>query len=822
MSESWQERAFRRASWGLMALLCASYLLQLTEPAERASAQATQHRLATFVADAEAHAAVPGLSRPERAQRLAGRFGGLLADWSSRFRGDDGDGGGDEDGALRAPLHRPPPRTLLGRLLRCCACLGAPGPKRTASSAPSRSVRGGGRLSLRAACAAVCSGLRSAALFPCLELEPNRVCNTRALAVKLPLRPPLVCALKFVASLLLYFSQPDDFFFLFVAFGQILETGSFRSCGPVAFFCFLFCTFEALAAYSQASHDTEINQRRCTVCLQGGETAELAWSAVERGCVVRLSAGESPPCDLLIRRVHGGGLRAREKDLTGESKPVNKMVPHQMAPPASAQHASVATRVLLVTLLLAFTYDNTLAIFATAAAWYASLGMQVNVWQAAVARLGEIATETASAAVLTDKTGTLTVNRMSTQAAARRLSTSDGCDSWAVFSARPPTAPLPESARRGSGRAGVERDGGGGIGLLPPVPFPPKGEPLHDAEGDAAAGAALDMALAWSATTGELPGVEIGEAEEASFLERHPGTLLRNVTDGQGGARIVFTLPTRGGQALRSGAPGGGDVRIDVSALEATPLLPPPPPVSGVGEYLQRGGGDEVHAMHVRLLLPLDLKLRAKGALARTGSLDSGAPSPGRGESGGFLGLWGGSSSRASSRADADGGCTLVAQGAGSFFRAVHPPNSGIIDLLEGGSASASGVLYRCFDWRGSVRIWWHGERRLSAAEGDALVSEYVSAPSEEARAAVLSRAYRGLASAMEDPYQEAVPEAIAALRAEGYRLMMVTGDSDAAAENIAYATGLAVRPGTRPTAPAAPPAGSEADVERGEAAAAG
>ena len=43
----------------------------------------------------------------------------------------------------------------------------------------------------------------------------------------------------------------------------------------------------------------------------------------------------------------------------------------------------------------------------------------------------------------------------------------------------------------------------------------------------------------------------------------------------------------------------------------------------------------------------------------------------------------------------------------------------------------------------------WHcrqrGERRLSAAEGDALVSEYVSAPSEEARAAVLSRAYRGL-----------------------------------------------------------------------------
>lgn len=66
-----------------------------------------------------------------------------------------------------------------------------------------------------------------------------------------------------------------------------------------------------------------------------------------------------------------------------------------------------------------------------------------------------------------------------------------------------------------------------------------------------------------------------------------------------------------------------------------------------------------------------------------------------------------------------------------------------------------------------------------------------------------MARAYRGLvvtqASAMEDPYQDDVPESIAALRAEGYRIMMVTGDSESAAENIAYATGLAVRGGDEP-----------------------
>jgi hypothetical protein len=85
------------------------------------------------------------------------------------------------------------------------------------------------------------------------------------------------------------------------------------------------------------------------------------------------------------------------------------------------------------------------------------------------------------------------------------------------------------------------------------------------------------------------------------------------------------------------------------------------------------------------------------------------------------------------------GGFTLVAQGAGSFFKAVHPPNAVIIDLLEGGSTT--GVLLRHFEWRGSVRIWWHGERHVSEEEGERIVADLRDATSAEARAQVCGRA---------------------------------------------------------------------------------
>ena len=53
------------------------------------------------------------------------------------------------------------------------------------------------------------------------------------------------------------------------------------------------------------------------------------------------------------------------------------------------------------------------------------------------------------------------------------------------------------------------------VELLPPRPFPRAGEALP--------AAMSAVCLTWAATMGELPGGEVGEAEEASFLERMPG-----------------------------------------------------------------------------------------------------------------------------------------------------------------------------------------------------------------------------------------------------------------------------------------------------------
>ena len=65
------------------------------------------------------------------------------------------------------------------------------------------------------------------------------------------------------------------------------------------------------------------------------------------------------------------------------------------------------------------------------ATWYSASGVSVNGWQA-VTRLGELATA-AVGTILTDKTGTLTVNRMITQVVARRLEPQQCCTRWAIF-----------------------------------------------------------------------------------------------------------------------------------------------------------------------------------------------------------------------------------------------------------------------------------------------------------------------------------------------------------------------------------------------------
>ena len=115
-----------------------------------------------------------------------------------------------------------------------------------------------------------------------------------------------------------------------------METGSFRSCGPVMFFCAMFCTFEAVAALRQARQDTEMNSRMCAV-LRGATVERIPWARVQLGARIRLLSGETPPCDLLISHVHGS-LRAREKDLTGESKPVLK---HTMIEGVASGHIRV-------------------------------------------------------------------------------------------------------------------------------------------------------------------------------------------------------------------------------------------------------------------------------------------------------------------------------------------------------------------------------------------------------------------------------------------------------------------------------------------------
>jgi hypothetical protein len=326
---AWRRRAFRNASWLVIALLVVSYTLQLAKPHEQQSAYATQQRLVRFVSEAqqsEELSRAGGVPRVERAQRLFYRFGGLFAAWAGRFlqnrafeRAYLQHHFGSLSLAAAAAFNMALGASLLlfavaaaGSALRACIgqrlarllsppvelsvsfsasasdSEGAPllggGGETTPSRSVSRTERPRTRLGrLARRCSPrfyhfYCCG---AWPTPAAPREPNRVCNTKALAVKLPLRPQLVCLLKFLASLLVYFSQPDDFFFLFVAFGQIVETGSFRSCGPVAFFCFMFCALEALAAYNQVPPPCITKPARCI------KTAGVAHTLPE----ARLSGG---------------------------------------------------------------------------------------------------------------------------------------------------------------------------------------------------------------------------------------------------------------------------------------------------------------------------------------------------------------------------------------------------------------------------------------------------------------------------------------------------------------------------------------------------
>ena len=302
-----------------MGLLVIGYVGQLADVNERASASFARARIGNFVDqvrqssmdDGEA-----GVALHLRATRLFSRFGGVFFGWASRFyenRRFELAFIQQPDGRI-AVLSQVAALAVLGGVLWLLLQLQQWLRHRLAKYAnqlrhPSNVIE----VPLNFCWSEADSSSHS---------FPNRVCNTRVLCFELPLKPARVCLVKFLASLVLYFGSPDDFFFLFVAFGQVMETGSFRSCGPVMFFCAMFCTFEAIAALRQARQDSELNSRTCTV-LHGTTVERVLWSRVQLGCRIRLLSGETPPCDLLISHVHGS-LRAREKDLTGESKPVVK------------------------------------------------------------------------------------------------------------------------------------------------------------------------------------------------------------------------------------------------------------------------------------------------------------------------------------------------------------------------------------------------------------------------------------------------------------------------------------------------------------------
>lgn len=547
----------------------------------------------------------------------------------------------------------------------------------------------------------------------------------------------------------------------------------------------------------------------------------MQWEHVPLGGRVRLRSGERPPCDLLISRVHGS-LRAREKELTGESKAVIKhdrlegvctgsavvspacdevligsrrvdasaqlfrgttvllsstdgsppfvegiaiRLGHQckmdrqcaLAAQPASRHLQRMSRfgMGLVALLLLLCYDNTLTIFSLGtsqdrsfakvffglliyentmvpmslkqvtmvacvmqAAWHAAEGVTVNYWQA-VARLGELATAGLSF-ILTDKTGTLTVNRMVTQVVARRVGSDSASRRWAVFSHRTPSTPLPKA-----------RSGHNDIELLPPQPFLSS----LGTDGDEIEASLRGVCRNWVATTSELPGEAVGEAEEASFLDRLPGKLLANVNDGKGGAELRYSL--------------------------------------------RSGGHEEEELIRVSQLIPLCALLRAKGAVVK---LDKSSARSG----------WAsGTGSRVASSSWSSLGLmpdpaqhptyVVVMQGAGSFFTRMNSENEAAVRLFEG--EEHPGLMFCHWEWRGSLRIWFHGEKVVGADEVDRYVASVADATSEAERAAALEVLCQGMivtqANAMEDPYQEEVPECIAALREQGYRVVMVTGDSE-------------------------------------------
>lgn len=341
------------------------------------------------------------------------------------------------------------------------------------------------------------------------------------------------------------------------------------------------------------------------------------------------------------------------------------------------------------------------------ACWYRLVDVDVNTaW--AVIRLGELAVEAPSCTILTDKTGTLTQNTMSTRAVAVK----SRADEWCVFadsSSGQLVAPTQRHIGLTDGQNTLRRS----LSAIEAYPFPVAGDPAPCSE------AAHRMYFNWACCTEEVPSARhtsLSDSEEASFIKRLPGQLEEHL-------------------------PRDSTTNSD-----------------GLISYIIQANDKSVrHSCHLIAALPFSRELRGKGAIVK---LD-------------------------------EDRFALIVQGASSLMERLHTTNPSACKTTE------EHLLSR-LQWHGAVRVWFHAERSLRPEEAYRIRDAVEQASTDSELDAIMAEAYLGCeltqATAMEDPYQDNVPDTLRRLQTAGFRVMMVTGDSESAAEGIAYAIGLADR----------------------------
>eukprot|EP00658_Telonema_sp_P-2_P016253 TRINITY_DN16299_c0_g1_i1.p1 TRINITY_DN16299_c0_g1~~TRINITY_DN16299_c0_g1_i1.p1 ORF type:complete len:1137 (+),score=206.30 TRINITY_DN16299_c0_g1_i1:204-3614(+) len=623
----------------------------------------------------------------------------------------------------------------------------------------------------------------------------------------------LVC---FVGSIFGYFSNPDDFFFLFIAAGQVLETGSFRSCGPVLVFASLFCVFESLNARTRSLNDTQINSQLVSVVRQGQEV-RIHWQDVQPWELVRLRHGDQPPCDLILVRTVGCTCSAQESGLTGELKAVKKTVmdlpptatltmppssdtisvsaDNRPLPPAQDQHqlfggttvglraattmegscfvegravrlslgakmyrrceaaAQPASKLsgtmslvgmMLVFVLVLSAYDNSLTVVLTSNEEY-SLPRCLKIF------FGNLLYENTMVPMSLKQ---VVVVAASMQAFWYRLAGVDVNTAWSVIRL---------------GEVAVEADRC--------IILTDKTGTLTENTMKTRAVAVMDSSNGdWTVFVDKTQGQLVAPTQ------RHIGMTSPDLLAQELASCEAYLFPEMGDPAPCSEAaqrmysnwagcteehPGEHPIRVpdceEASFIQRIPgklleNLPRNPTTGedGLVQYTLETNSQEVlQQCRVFATLPFSRELRAKGVIL----------------------------------AEDHESFRLVVQGSSSLMAAAMEPNKHVCTRLEE-------HLMGRVQWKGAVRVWFHAARRLDRAEAENIRAETEQALNEGELTASLMRAYEGCsvcqATAMEDPYQKHVPRVLQELTCAGFHVMMVTGDTETAAEGIANAIGLA------------------------------